>query len=79
MHEREDRPLYDIDATIVCEKQSHKGIVIGKGGAMLKKVASLSRIEMERFLGEKVNLQCWVKVRDDWRQDERAMRQLGFK
>lgn len=78
MHEREGRSLYDIDATIVCEKQSHKGIIIGKGGAMLKKIASLSREDAERFLGEKVNLQCWVKVRDDWRQDERTMRQLGF-
>lgn len=79
MHEREDRPLYDIDATIVCEKQSHKGIIIGKGGGMLKKIASLSRAEIEHFLGEKINLQCWVKVRDDWRQDEKTMRQLGFK
>ena len=78
MHEREDKPLYDIEATIVCEKRSHKGIIIGKGGAMLKKIASLSRADIERFLGEKVNLQCWVKVRDDWRQDEKTMRQLGF-
>lgn len=78
MHEREKGGLIDIDATIVCEKASHKGIIIGKGGSMLKKISSAARVDMEEFLSCRVNLQCWVKVRDDWRQDERSMRILGF-
>lgn len=78
MREREEGGLIDIDAMIVCEKASHKGIIIGHGGAMLKKILSAARGDMERFLGCRVNLQCWVKVRDDWRQDERSMRALGF-
>ncbi len=78
MREREGGGLVDIDAMIVCEKNTHKGIIIGRGGAMLKKVLSAAREDMERFLGCRVNLQCWVKVRDGWRQDERSMRALGF-
>lgn len=79
MHEREEGGLIDIDAVIVCEKKSHKGIIIGRQGAMLKKIASQARADLEEFLGSRVNLQCWVKIREDWRQDERSMRALGFK
>ena len=65
MKERKDKNLIDIDATIVCERDSHKGIIIGKGGAMLKKIDSNARYEMERLLDVKVNLKLWVKVRKD--------------
>ena len=78
MKEREDKPIVDIDAVIYCEKASHKGIVIGKNGAMLKKIASSARGEMEQFFGVKVNLQCWVKVREDWRNKESIIRSLGL-
>jgi len=79
MKEREDKDLIDIEATIYCEKESHKGIVIGKKGAMLKRVGIEAREELERFLGCKVNLQLWVKVKEDWRNREGLLRNLGFK
>ncbi len=85
MRDRADDPesygnkdIVDIDATIYCEKDSHKGIVIGKNGAMLKKVASEARAEVESFLDIRVNLQCWVKVRADWRNQASALRNFGF-
>lgn len=81
MKEREEssgRPIYDIEATIYCEKASHKGMVIGKGGQMLKKIATAARLDMEEFLDARVNLQCWVKVRDDWRNEERSLKNFGF-
>lgn len=78
MKEREDKAIIDIDATILCEKSSHKGMVIGKQGSMLKKIASESRVELESFLDSKVNLQCWVKVKEDWRNSEFVIRTLGF-
>lgn len=68
----------DIRAVIYCERQSHKGMVIGKGGQMLKTIASQARQDMEAFLGIKVNLQCWVKVKEDWRNQERFIRNFGF-
>ena len=68
-----------IEATIWCEKASHKGIVIGKGGAMLKRVGSLARRDMEASLGRKVVLKTWVKVREGWRQDARAVRSFGYR
>ena len=77
--ERPEQNLLDIEATIYCEKDSHKGIVIGKGGAMLKKIASEARVELEDFLGVKVNLQCWVKVKPDWRNKEGAISNFGFR
>ena len=77
--EREDRPIIDIEATIYCEKASHKGMIIGKGGACLKKIASESREDMERFLGSKVNLQCWVKVKEDWRNKDNMIKNFGLK
>lgn len=70
--------IVDIRAEIICEKNSHKGIIIGKNGAMLKKIASEARVDMEGFLNAKVNLQCWVKVRDDWRNKESLIHHLGF-
>ena len=70
--------MMDIDVTIFCEKDSHKGMIIGKGGKMLKKIASESRADIERFLGIRVNLQCWVKVKDDWRNKEGIIRSFGY-
>lgn len=78
MRERNGKDIMDIDATILCEKSSHKGMIIGKQGAMLKKIASQSREEIEGFLETRVNLQCWVKIREDWRNSEFSIRDLGF-
>ncbi len=78
MHEREEAPIVDIDVTIYCERKTHKGIIIGKGGAMLKKVASQARADMEHFLDVKVNLQCWVKVREGWRDSANFIRDIGL-
>ena len=75
--ERDDE-VVEVEATIYCEKNSHKGIIIGKGGAMLKKIATAAREELEAFLNCKVNLQCWVKVKEDWRNEERMLRNFGF-
>lgn len=79
MHEREDGSgITDLDATIYCERDSHKGIVIGKGGSMLKKVGSYAREDMERFFDCKINLQLWVKVKEDWRNREGMLKNFGF-
>ncbi len=79
MREREDKSgVTDIDATIYCEKASHKGIIIGKNGAMLKKVGTFARCDMERFFDCKINLQLWVKVKEDWRNRIGALRSFGF-
>lgn len=78
MSERDDKDILDIDAVIYCERDSHKGIVIGKGGSMLKKAATLSRQELENFFRIKVNLQCWVKVKEDWRNKEGLIRSFGL-
>ncbi|MBQ8078442.1 MAG: GTPase Era, partial [Oscillospiraceae bacterium] len=67
MRERDDKDLLDISAVIYCERESHKGIVIGKGGSMLKKIASAARHDLEQFFEIQVNLQCFVKVKEDWR------------
>ncbi|SER98292.1 GTPase Era [Lachnobacterium bovis] len=71
--------IYDIDATIVCEKNSHKGIIIGKQGAMLKKIGTNARYEIERLLDAKVNLKLWVKVKKDWRDSDFLIKNFGFK
>lgn len=76
-HERESGVI-DIDAVIYCEKDSHKGIIIGKKGAMLKKVSTLAREDMERFLDGKVYLQTWVKVKENWRDNPGLIRSFGF-
>lgn len=80
MKEREAAggPITDIEATLYCERRSHKGIIIGKGGAMLKRIATAAREELEAFLNCRVNLQCWVKVKEDWRNEERMLRNFGF-
>ena len=76
--ERPDKDLIDIDVDIYCERKSHKGMIIGKGGQLLKKIASAARMDIEELLGVKVNLQCWVKVREDWRDNELQLNSLGF-
>jgi len=76
-HEREDG-IIDIDATIYCEKESHKGIIIGKHGTMIKKVGEKARTDMEEFLGTKVYLQTWVKVKENWRDSSALLRNFGF-
>ena len=78
MTEREDKDILDISAVIYCERESHKGIVIGKGGAMLKKASTAARIELEDFFQIKVNLKCWVKVKEDWRNRESIIRSFGL-
>ena len=76
--QRED-DVIEIDATIYCEKNSHKGIIIGKGGAMLKKIATLARQDMERFMGAKVYLQTFVKVKENWRDNVNLIRNFGYR
>ncbi len=78
MKTRKDKPIVDIEATIVCERDSHKGIIIGKQGAMLKKIGSLARPEIEEMLEKKVNLKIWVKVRKDWRDSDIQMKNFGY-
>ena len=78
MKERRGQNIIGIDATIVCERDSHKGIIIGKGGSMLKKIGSNARYEMERLLDTQVNLKLWVKVRKDWRDSELMMKNFGY-
>ncbi len=80
MRERESNPdILDIEAVIYCERESHKGMIIGKGGSMLKKIASEARADLENFLDTRVNLKCWVKVKNDWRNDESAIKAVGLK
>lgn len=78
MKQRKGQNFFDIDATIVCEKDSHKGIIIGKGGSMLKKIGSNARYEIERMLDAKVNLKLWVKVKKDWRDSDFLMKNFGY-
>lgn len=78
MHERPEKEILDIRATIYCERQSHKGILIGKNGAMLKKISTQARADLERFFGIHVNLQCWVKVKEDWRNREGLIHNFGL-
>ena len=70
--------MTDIEATIICERDSHKGIIIGKGGAMLKKIGSNARFEIEKMLECKVNLRLWVKVRKGWRDSDVQMKNFGY-
>lgn len=78
-HERQDKPIVDIEVTIYTEKKSHKGMLIGKGGQMLKKIASSARQDCEEFLDSQVNLQCWIKVKSDWRDNDFLLNNFGFK
>lgn len=74
-----DNGIIDLDATIYCEKASHKGIIIGKQGAMLKKISSLARQDCERFMGTKVYLTTWVKVKENWRDSDFLVRNFGYR
>ncbi len=78
MRERSGGRGTDIEATIICEKDSHKGIIIGKNGAMLKKIGSAARYEIERMLEGKVNLRLWVKVKKDWRDSDYLIKNFGY-
>ena len=78
MKERKKGNIMDIEATIVCERDSHKGIIIGKQGAMLKKIGTQARREMENLLDIKVNLQIWVKVKKDWRDSDFLLKNYGY-
>lgn len=78
MKERPDGQIMDIEATIICERDSHKGIVIGKGGSMLRKIGSQARREIEDMLEMKVNLQLWVKVKKDWRDSDFMIKNFGY-
>ena len=78
MREREDSDIMDVEAIIYCEKDSHKGIIIGKGGAMLKKVSTRAREDMEKFFMCRINLRCWVKVKEGWRNREGLIHNFGL-
>ena len=78
MKERKNGEIVDIHAVIYCEKQSHKAMMIGKNGETLKKIGSQARVDIERFLDIRVNLQCWVKVKQDWRNNAGNLREFGF-
>lgn len=78
MRERDNQDILDIDATIYCERESHKGMVIGKKGAMLKKISTYARQDLENFFRIKVNLQTWVKVKEDWRNREGLIHNFGL-
>ncbi len=76
--EREESGIIDVHATIYCEKSSHKGIIIGKQGAMLKKISTWAREDMERFMGAKIYLETWVKVKENWRDNLNQIRNFGY-
>lgn len=78
MRERQDKEILDIDAVIYCERETHKGMIIGKHGAMLKKISTYARQDLERFFDIKVNLHTWVKVKEEWRNKEALIRNFGL-
>lgn len=78
MRERDNQDILDIEAIIYCERESHKGMVIGKKGSMLKKISTYARQDLESFFGIKVNLQTWVKVKEDWRNREGLIHNFGL-
>ena len=78
MRERKGQHIVDIEATIICERDSHKGIIIGKQGSMLRKIGSNARFEIEKMLEERVNLKIWVKVKKDWRDSDTLMKNFGY-
>ncbi|MBQ7480555.1 MAG: GTPase Era [Lachnospiraceae bacterium] len=75
---KEEKDIVHIDATVICERESHKGIIIGKQGQMLKKIGQAARYEIERMLDKKVNLKLWVKVRKDWRDSDILLKNFGY-
>ena len=76
---KDPKGIYNIEANIICEKESHKGIIIGKNGSMLKRISSYAREDIEKFLNSRVYLQVWVKVRKEWRDNDRLLKELGYK
>ncbi len=78
MEYRKDGSLVNIDATIICERESHKGIIIGKGGAMLKKIGSAARYEIEKLVETQANLKLWVKVKKEWRDSDFLLKNFGY-
>ncbi len=78
MKVRKNKNMYDIDATIYCERESHKGIIIGKQGTMLKKIGTNARKDIQRFLGASVNLQLWIKVKKGWRDNDFLLKNFGY-
>jgi GTP-binding protein Era len=79
LKKRDDKDIIDIQATIYCEKKSHKGIIIGKQGAMLKEIGTQARRDIQRLYDDKINLQLWVKIKENWRDSDFFMRNFGFK
>lgn len=79
MKKRKGKDITDIEAVIICERDSHKGIIIGKGGVMLKKIGSNARFEIEKFLEKQVNLRLWVKVRKNWRDSDTMLKNFGYR
>jgi len=79
LKKRTDKEIIDVEATIYCEKKTHKGIIIGKQGAMLKEIGTRSRRDIQRMYEEKINLQLWVKIKENWRDSDFFMRNFGFK
>lgn len=79
MKQRKGQQIMDIEASIICERETHKGIIIGKNGAMLKKIGTNARFEIERLVEEKVNLKLWVKVRKNWRDSDLLLKNFGYK
>ena len=78
MKARQNKYIIDIQATIYCERDSHKGIIIGKQGSMLKKIGANARYEIERLLGSSINLQIWIKVKKDWRDSDFLLKNFGY-
>lgn len=78
MKKRENKEIIDIDATLYCEKNSHKGIIIGKQGSMLKQIGSKARYDIEKLLGSSINLQIWIKVKKDWRDSDFLLKNFGY-
>ncbi|MFL0247409.1 GTPase Era [Candidatus Clostridium stratigraminis] len=76
---KDEKDIYNIEATILCEKDSHKGIIIGKGGEMLKKISTYARQDLEKILGTKIYLKLWVKVKKEWRDNSSMLKELGYK
>lgn len=79
MHLNNKKDLYHVDATIICEKASHKGMIIGKHGDMLKKIGTSARKDMEVLTGKRINLKIWVKIKDNWRDSERLIKDFGYR
>ena len=76
---KDGEPILEVEATIYCEKDSHKGIIIGKRGDMLKKISSMARSDCEKFMGTRVYLTTWVKVKENWRESDFLVRNFGYR